>query len=96
MDLLREEEQVDALAGLEERILKAVETVAVLKREKESLQKQLTAAVSERDAAQRAAGDARAEAQKAAQELETLRGEQKKVRTRIEKLLEQIDTLSAG
>jgi FtsZ-binding cell division protein ZapB len=95
MELVRDEE-VDSLTSLEERILKAVETVAVLKREKDTLEKQLAEALSGKEAAERDAAEAHANAEKTAQELENLRGEQKKVRSRIEKLLGQIDSLTAG
>jgi FtsZ-binding cell division protein ZapB len=71
---------VDSLASLEERITRAVELVASLKAENASLEKQVAAAVAERDAGK--------------QELEDLRTERKQVRTRIEKLLGQMDLLS--
>lgn len=71
---------VDSLASLEERITRAVELVASLKAENASLEKQVQAAVAERDASK--------------QELEDLRSERKQVRTRIEKLLGQMDLLS--
>jgi len=60
------QQELDALASLEERITKAVELVTTLR--------------AERDAA--------------VQELEELRSERKQVRTRIEKLLGQMDLLS--
>jgi predicted nucleic acid-binding Zn-ribbon protein len=53
------------------------------------------AAVAELDTVRKAAGTALADAQKFRTELETLRSERKQVRTRIEKLLGKIDTLSA-
>jgi FtsZ-binding cell division protein ZapB len=71
---------VDSLASLEERITRAVELVGSLKAENASLEKQVTAALAERDASK--------------QELEDLRAERKQVRTRIEKLLGQMDLLS--
>jgi len=74
------EDELDSLSGLEERIVKAVELIARLKKEKE-------AAVSE-------AAVARAQAARLAEEMESLRGERKQVRTRIEKLLGQMDLLS--
>ncbi len=77
MELL---EQTDSLAALEERIRKAIDLVAELRRENESL-------VAERDAARR-------DAAAVAEELETLRAERKQVRGRIEKLLSQIDSLN--
>lgn len=77
--MLREDE-LDSLSGLEERIVKAVELIARLKKEKE-------AAVAE-------AIEAKAQAARVAEELESLRNERKHVRTRIEKLLGQMDLLS--
>jgi FtsZ-binding cell division protein ZapB len=76
----------DALASLEERIRRTVELVTTLRAERD-------AAVAELDAVKRAAGSALADAQKYRQEIESLRGERKQVRTRIEKLLGQMDLL---
>jgi len=76
------EPEVDSLSSLEERIQQAVQLLARLRREKE-------AAVEE-------AAQARAEAARLAAELKTLQAERKQVRTRIEKLLGQIDQVSAG
>ena len=77
----------DSLASLEDRILRTVELVNTLRAERDE-------AIAERDAARKAAGTAAAEAQKTRQEIEELRGERKQVRTRIEKLLGQMDLLS--
>jgi len=77
--MLREDE-LDSLSGLEERIVKAVELIARLKKDKE-------AAVAE-------AAEARAQAARLTEELDSLRSERKQVRTRIEKLLGQMDLLS--
>lgn len=66
--------------NLEERVLKVVELVNSLRKEKEALASELAAA--------------KAEAQRYQQELEALRSERKQVRTRIEKLLGQMDLLS--
>lgn len=76
------EQETDALTGLEDRIQKAVQLVVRLRAEKEA---------AEQDAA-----DARAEAARLAEEVKHLQAERKQVRTRIEKLLGQIDELSAG
>jgi FtsZ-binding cell division protein ZapB len=76
----------DALASLEERIRRTVELVTTLRAERD-------AAIAELDAVKRAAGSALADAQKFRQEIESLRGERKQVRTRIEKLLGQMDLL---
>ena len=79
----------DSLASLEERIRRTVETVATLRAERDE-------AYAERDEARKAAGAAVADAQKLRQEIEDLRGERKQVRTRIEKLLGQMDLLSGA
>jgi FtsZ-binding cell division protein ZapB len=76
----------DALASLEDRIRRTVELVATLRAERD-------AAVAELDTVKRAAGTALADAQKYRHEIESLRGERKQVRTRIEKLLGQMDLL---
>jgi uncharacterized protein (DUF3084 family) len=87
---------LDSLASLEERITKAVEVVSRLRSEKDALATQLETALAERDSAQKEASAANLEAQKAIQELEDLRSERKQVRTRIEKLLGQMDLLSTS
>jgi len=58
-----------------------------------SLRAERDAAVAELDAVHRATGAALADSQKSRQELESLRSERKQVRTRIEKLLGQMDLL---
>jgi chromosome segregation ATPase len=70
----------DVLASLEDRIQQAVQLVIRLRQEK--------------DAALAQAAEARAESGRLADELAALQAERKQVRTRIEKLLEQIDQLS--
>ncbi len=67
------QQELDALASLEERITRAVELVMTLRTEKADLEAQRDAAI---------------------QELDELRSERKQVRTRIEKLLGQMDLLS--
>ena len=73
--------QLDALASLEERITRIVGLVTALREEKADLEAQLRSALADRDNVR--------------QELEDLRSERKQVRTRIEKLLGQMDLLSA-
>lgn len=90
------ENDVDSLANLKERIARAVEVVTRLRTEKDELQIQLEAVTAERNAAQQEAAEANIQAQKVAQELEDLRSERKQVRTRIEKLLGQMDLLSSS
>ena len=86
----------DSLSSLEERITRTVELVNRLRAEKEQLAAQLAGMVSERDAAQMETLTAQDEAQRLQQELNDLRSERKQVRTRIEKLLGQMDLLSTA
>jgi len=72
--------ELDSLGHLEERITRAVELVANLRLENSALESQLASAIAERDAVRL--------------ELDDLRSERKQVRTRIEKLLGQMDLLS--
>jgi chromosome segregation ATPase len=81
--------EVDALARLEERIGQVAERVSKLHREKE-------AALAERETAVREAAEAKALASRLALELETLRGERGAIRSRVEKLIGQMDLLSAS
>jgi len=76
------EQESDSLSSLEDRIQRAVQLVARLRQERES-------AVEE-------AADARREAARMADEIKALHAERKQVRSRIEKLLGQIDQLSAS
>jgi FtsZ-binding cell division protein ZapB len=76
------EQETDALSGLEDRIQKAVQLVSRLREEK--------------DAALQDAADAHAQVARLSEEVRHLQAERKQVRTRIEKLLGQIDELGAG
>jgi FtsZ-binding cell division protein ZapB len=76
------DQDTDSLSSLEDRIQRAVQLVARLRQEKE-------AAVAEAVEARRAAA-------LAADEVKNLHAERKQVRSRIEKLLGQIDQLSAS
>jgi chromosome segregation ATPase len=76
------EQEIDSLAGLEDRIQKTVQLVGRLR--------------SEKDSVMREAAEARAEVERLTEELRTLQNERKQVRSRIEKLLAQIDELSGG
>jgi len=77
----------DSLASLEERIRKTVEMVATLKSERDE-------AIAERERIEKAAAGALSENQQLRREVEELRRERNAVRTRIEKLLSQMDTLA--
>ena len=74
-------EDADALQSLEERILRAVDLVSQLRKEK--------------DAVAKANEDLKAENTRLSEELDTLQSERKQVRSRIEKLLGQMDTLAS-
>ena len=76
----------DALASLEDRIRRAVEMVATLREERD-------AALAERDSAKKSVRESVAESQKLREEVEVLRSERKQVRSRIEKLLGQMELL---
>jgi FtsZ-binding cell division protein ZapB len=75
------EQDTDTLSSLEERIQRAIELVLRLRKEKE-------AALEE-------AAEARAATASLSEEVKSLQAERKQVRSRIEKLLGQIDQLSA-
>jgi FtsZ-binding cell division protein ZapB len=75
------QQELDSLASLEERIHGAVELVQSLRSQNRDLESQLSSALAERDSVR--------------QELDDLRSERKQVRTRIEKLLGQLDLLSS-
>lgn len=74
------EQENDSLSSLEERITLAVQLVARLRKEKQ--------------AAMEEAAEAKADAARLSDEVKTLQAERKQVRSRIEKLLGQIDQLS--
>jgi FtsZ-binding cell division protein ZapB len=76
------DQENDSLSSLEDRIQRAVQLVGRLRQERE-------AAVAEAAEAKRAAASM-------ADEVKTLHAERKQVRSRIEKLLGQIDQLSAS
>lgn len=96
-------EDTDTLSGLEERILRAVDLVGKLKEENAELRSRLAAAESEARLAEAARADAedalasfKFDSSKAEKELEILQLERKQVKARIEKLLGQMDLLSAS
>ena len=74
------QKEIDPLAILEDRITRAAELVANLRAEKADLEAQLRSAMEDREAYR--------------MELDELRSERKQVRSRIEKLLGQMDLLS--
>ncbi len=87
------EVETDSLSSLEERINRAVELVTSLREENDALQRKLSEAVAERESARAESARATEQARATAQEMDELRSERKQVRTRIEKLLGQMDLL---
>jgi FtsZ-binding cell division protein ZapB len=75
------EQDTDTLSSLEDRIQHAIDLVSRLRKEK-------AAALEE-------AAEARAATARLSEEVKSLQAERKQVRSRIEKLLGQIDQLSA-
>ncbi len=76
------DQENDSLSSLEERIQRAVQLVTRLRQEREAAVEQ--------------AAEARRATALLADEVKTLQAERKQVRSRIEKLLGQIDQLSAS
>jgi chromosome segregation ATPase len=104
------EESVDSLASLEERINRAVQIISELRSDNEGLQAKLKksheeigALRAERDEAhllaeefQKENGGLESKIQQLSEECENLREERRQVKSRIEKLLNQLDLLSAS
>lgn len=74
-------QEIDSLGSLEERIHQAIQLVSRLRAEKQAAEEQ--------------AAKATTESARLADEVQALQAERKEVRQRIEKLLGQIDQLSA-
>jgi len=105
-----QQESIDALASLEQRITRAVELLSSLRNENEQLRQHLNQAHEElnsmtnaRDEAQALSaefqkenGDLEQRMSRLSQELDELRSERKQVKARIEKLLGQMDLVSAS
>jgi FtsZ-binding cell division protein ZapB len=82
MEAAVQEQSIDSLASLEERITRAVQVITHLRNENSQIHK-------EKD-------DLAQQVKRLSEELNELRGERKQVRSRIEKLLSQLDLLSAS
>jgi FtsZ-binding cell division protein ZapB len=82
------EPQLDALASLEERIAKAAASLGRLRKERDAARDEAELLRMERDELQ-------AKIAKMESERETFQTERKAVRTRIEKLLGQMDLISS-
>lgn len=86
-------EDTDSLTSLEERIHRAVELVGQLRKEKDALQKLLDETSADRESDLKATASLREENATLQEELDSLKSERKQVRSRIEKLLGQMDVL---
>lgn len=105
-----QEEGIDNLASLEERITRAVQVITNLRSEIGQLQQRvksgedaLAATRAELQDAQalsaefqKESGELQQKVSQLTQEVDQMRGERKQVKTRIEKLLDQLDLLSAS
>jgi FtsZ-binding cell division protein ZapB len=91
---VRAVDESDALASLEERILRAVELVNQLRKEKEAAEARAQALATDKSAASKNIEELEVENAVLKEELEALREERKHVRARIEKLLGQMDSLA--
>ncbi len=103
------QEGIDTLADLEERITRAVQAIGNLRTDNSRLQEQLKAAEEQLTASraeieethalstefQKENGILEGKIAQLTQELDAMKGERKQVKTRIEKLLNQLDLLSA-
>jgi chromosome segregation ATPase len=103
-----QEQEVDTLADLEERITRAVQAISNLRNDNHQLQERLRGTEAELDSTrssrdetqglleefQKENGELTTQLNQANEELASLRGERKQVRSRIEKLLGQLDSLS--
>jgi chromosome segregation ATPase len=105
-----QERSIDSLASLEARITRAVQVITELRAENAALaqkvielEEQMKGGSSAQEeleshnaALLKERNDMASKFKQQANELEELRGERKEVRTRIEKLLSQLDLLSAS
>jgi len=96
------EEEIDTLATLEQRIQRAVEVLNSLRSEQQDLTQQLAAARDERDRTlhdleetRKQLSTSETQVEQLSQDVAHLREERKQVKGRIEKLLGQMDLLSA-
>jgi chromosome segregation ATPase len=105
-----QEQQVDTLADLEERITRAIQAISTLRSDNSQLQDRLQSTQAELESTrasrdevqalseefQKENNDLNERLKQATDELEGLKDERKHVRTRIEKLLGQLDLVSAS
>jgi FtsZ-binding cell division protein ZapB len=91
-------EETDSLASLEERITRAIELVTQLRQERDSAvdrAEALAAEVADQESAATERAELERQNARLLEEIAGLKSERRQVRTRIEKLLGQMDLLSA-
>ncbi len=89
-------QETDALLHLEERILRAVELVGSLRAEKQALLAEKAKLIAEKEALEFDVLQARETAETLREEMTSMREDRQQVKNRIERLLGQMDSLSAG
>jgi FtsZ-binding cell division protein ZapB len=92
-------EDADSLASLEERITRAIELVTQLRHERDSALRRaesLAAELAGREAAAEEKAELEVQNARLHEEIATLKSERRQVRSRIEKLLGQMDLLSTS
>lgn len=89
-------QETDALLHLEERILRAVELVASLRQERQALLADKTKLLADKESLEADLARHKESLESLQQEIGSLRDERKQVKTRIERLLGQMDTLAEG
>ena len=91
-------EETDSLASLEERITRAIELVTQLRQERDTALRRadsLAAELAEHESAASEKAELEAQNARLLEEIASLKSERRQVRTRIEKLLGQMDLLSS-
>jgi FtsZ-binding cell division protein ZapB len=92
-------EDTDSLASLEERITRAIELVTQLRQERDTALRRadsLAAELADQEALATEKAELEAQNARLTEEIAGLKSERRQVRTRIEKLLGQMDLLSGS
>ena len=88
-----QENSLDHLAALEERVIKAVTLITELREEREIIMQDLETAIAGRQSAEQTISEREDEIRRLQSELDALRGQQHEVRERVQKALGQLDAL---
>lgn len=93
MEAVREE--IDSLSSLEQRIVKAVALVGELREERDLIMKELDATIAAKQSAEATITEREAEIARLQQQLQSMQSEQQQVKSRISKVLEQLDLIGS-